>query len=68
MILSVVAPDYITLQHFEDLEFQNCESEALTFFAEPPRSWANLADCGDFPCTGPKNTLMVFKNIKWTGK
>lgn len=30
-------------------------------------SWANLADCGDFPCTGPKNTLFSFKNIKWTG-
>lgn len=31
-------------------------------------SWANLADCGDFPCTGPKNTIFSFKNIKWVGK
>jgi hypothetical protein len=27
-----------------------------------------LADCGDFPCTGPKNTIMSFTNTKWTGK
>jgi hypothetical protein len=61
------SPDFITLQNFEDIEFNNCESDAMTYFFEPPESWANLADCGDFPCTGPKNTMMNFKNIKWTG-
>jgi len=39
----------------------------LTYFFEPPQSWANLADCGDFPCTGPKNTVFSFKNIQWSG-
>jgi hypothetical protein len=39
----------------------------MTFFFNPPESWANLADCGDYPCTGPKNTIFSFKNIKWTG-
>ena len=39
----------------------------LTYFFEPPQKWANLADCGDFPCTGPKNTLFSFTNTKWTG-
>jgi len=39
----------------------------MTFFFEPPKAWANLADCGDYPCTGPKNTIFSFKNIKWTG-
>jgi hypothetical protein len=61
------SPDFITLQHFENLEFHNCDPEAQTFFFEPPTSWANLNDCGDFPCTGPKNTIFSFKNIKWTG-
>lgn len=28
-------------------------------------SWANLADCGDYPCTGPKNTIFAFTNIQW---
>lgn len=39
----------------------------MTWFFEPPESWANLADCGDYPCTGPKNTIFAFSNIKWTG-
>lgn len=26
-----------------------------------------MADCGDYPCTGPKNTIFSFSNIKWTG-
>jgi len=38
----------------------------MTEFFDPPKKWANLADCGDFPCTGPKNTLFSFTNIKWT--
>jgi len=61
------SPDFITLQNFEDLEFTNCDASALTYFFNPPESWANLADCGDFPCTGPKNTIFSFKNIKWIG-
>jgi hypothetical protein len=40
----------------------------MTYFFEPPQEWANLADCGDFPCTGPKNTIFSFTNTKWTGK
>jgi len=39
----------------------------MTEFFEPPQSWANLADCGDYPCTGPKNTVFSFSNIKWVG-
>jgi hypothetical protein len=60
------SPDFITLQNFDNIEFVNCESDALTYFFEPPETWANLADCGDFPCTGPKNTIFSFTNIKWT--
>jgi len=59
------SPDFITLQHFEDLEFVNCNAESLTYFFEPPQAWANLADCGDYPCTGPKNTIFAFTNIQW---
>lgn len=40
----------------------------MTYFFDPPQAWANLADCGDFPCTGPKNTIFSFKNIKWVTK
>jgi len=70
------SPDFITMQHFEDIEFSNCKSDAITFFFNPPEGWGNLNDCGlecdlegvcvPFPCTGPKNTIFSFKNIKWT--
>jgi hypothetical protein len=60
------SPDFITLQHFDNLEFDNCDPSAMTYFFNPPDKWANLADCGDYPCTGPKNTLFSFTNIKWT--
>jgi len=60
------SPDFITLQNFDNLEFDNCDPSAMTEFFDPPKKWANLADCGDFPCTGPKNTLFSFTNIKWT--
>jgi hypothetical protein len=60
------ASDFITLQHFDGMEFDNCDSDMLTYFFDPPMKWANLADCGDYPCTGPKNTIFAFTNTKWT--
>ena len=27
---------------------------------EPPKGWANLTDCVDFPCTAPENVLLSF--------
>jgi hypothetical protein len=61
------SPDFITMQNFDGLEFINCDTKALTYFFDPPKKWANLADCGDYPCTGPKNTVFTFTNTKWTG-
>lgn len=34
---------------------------------DPNPGWANLADCGNFVCTGPKNTLYKFTNNKYIG-
>ena len=33
----------------------------------PFPGWANLEDCGNFPCTGPNNLLYSFKNSAWFG-
>lgn len=62
------ASDYIQMQEFENLRFHDCEVGAMTWFFDPPDSWANPADCGDFPCTGPKNTVMHFKGTEWIGE
>jgi len=61
------SPDFITLQHYDGFIFENCDSDFLTYFFDPPQKWANLADCGDFACTGPKNTIFSFTNTQWTG-
>lgn len=55
------------MQQFKNLRFHDSEVGAMTYFFEPPLKWANPADCGIFPCTGPKNTVMNFKNIQWIG-
>jgi hypothetical protein len=27
---------------------------------DPPKGWANLDDCGNFPCTAPNNVILSF--------
>lgn len=33
----------------------------------PPSSWANIDDCGDFPCTAPLNILIHFDLNTYAG-
>lgn len=42
--------------------------DAIAHFKDPLEWWANLDDCGDFPCTGPANSLWTFVNTKFYGK
>jgi len=39
----------------------------MTLLFDPPKGWANIKDCGDFPCTAPKNVVMNMKNMEFTG-
>ena len=39
----------------------------MTFIYDPPKKWAILADCGDFPCTGPNQILMSFQGTDFSG-
>ena len=57
--------DYTQYQEFTNLRLHDCEYGAMTYFFEPPESWANPADCGIWPCTGPKNTVMFFNGVKF---
>ena len=45
----------------------DCEENSFAYFFDPPAGWANPTDCGNFPCTGPKNTIYDFKNVKFEG-
>lgn len=62
------ASDYIPPQHFDGVTFNNVENDAMTLLFDPPQAWANIKDCGNFPCTAPKNVVMNMKNIKFTGE
>lgn len=62
------ASDHIPIHEFYDTTFENVDPDALAFFFEPPKGWANIADCGEFPCTAPKNTLYSFKRTTFIGK
>lgn len=59
------ASDYIQMQEFTNLRLHDSSTDAMTKFFEPPAAWANPADCGQWPCTGPKNTFMDFKGMKY---
>jgi hypothetical protein len=52
----------------KDNSFIDCEDDALFWFESPNPKWANVKDCGDFPCTAPLNILISHTGSKWLGK
>lgn len=52
---------------FYDTQFTDIEDSAMANLMSPNPNWANLEDCGNFPCTGPYNLLFSFKNSAWYG-
>ena len=59
--------DYHPIAKFYNTKFENINDEAIAFLFSPPQAWANLDDCGDFPCSGPSNTLIYFDSTTYTG-
>lgn len=59
--------DYIPMIEGFDNEFVNLKDGAFATLSDPNPKWANLKDCGDFPCTAPSNILVSFQNTVWTG-
>ena len=41
---------------------------AFAALVGPDPGWANLKDCGDFPCTAPLNVLIQFKDAQFVGR
>ena len=66
--LNFNCPDFVPLTMFEDNEFKNIDAGAFGYFSDPLAKWANVKDCGNFPCTGPWNVLLTFKGTKWSGR
>jgi hypothetical protein len=43
------------------------DQNALAFLMSPPAEWANIDDCGQFPCTSPNNVLIQFERSTYAG-
>lgn len=59
--------DYHPMVEFYDSEFTNIDEDALGYIMHPKPEWANIKDCGNFPCTAPLNVLLTFKNSNFYG-
>lgn len=62
------ASDLQPAAEFYDTVFENVEDDAFGYLMDPDEKWANVKDCGEFPCTAPWNTLLSFKNTKFQGQ
>jgi len=51
---------------FKQNEFIDCDLSEFTYIAAPDGGWANIADCGNFPCTAPLNVLWQFYDNRLT--
>ena len=52
---------------FYDTKFVDCDGDALAYIMSPKPGWANIKDCGDFPCTAPLNVLLHFFDSEFEG-
>ena len=50
-----------------NITFENVDHDAFINFHDPNPSWANVKDCGNFPCTAPSNILYSLKDVTWLG-
>ena len=51
----------------EDNKFIDVQDDAFGYFYDPKAGWANVADCGNFPCTAPWNVLLSLTGSQFTG-
>mmetsp|Transcript_8382 Transcript_8382/g.16636 ORF Transcript_8382/g.16636 Transcript_8382/m.16636 type:complete len:1637 (+) Transcript_8382:5150-10060(+) len=52
------SPDFSVPQIFTNVLLDNVAEDSLFYMNDPKPGWANLDDCGEFPCTGPLNVLV----------
>lgn len=55
------------MAEFFDTEFSNVQTDAIAYMMDPNPGWANIADCGNYPCTAPKNILINLKDNSFRG-
>jgi len=63
-----LAPDAVHPAYFSRAEFYNSDEKAMIHIPDPLDSWAEIKDCGNFPCTGLKNAIVNFCTTRWYGE
>lgn len=58
--------DFVQPQFFRNTTFNNVSPDSMAYLMAPEPKWANLKDCGAFPCTGPLNAIFSFKDTKYS--
>lgn len=55
------------MMEFFDSKFIDVKDGAAAWLMSPKPKWANLDDCGLYPCTAPKNALLSFQDTTFSG-
>ena len=55
------------MHKFTNCKFRDVDEESLIWFETAPKSWANISDCGQWPCTAPENVVLSFLGTSWSG-
>jgi hypothetical protein len=50
-----------------DSKFVDVREQAMAYIMHPDPGWANINDCGDFPCTAPLNAIIDFSGSTFEG-
>ena len=59
--------DKIPPHFFENCSFENVDDQGMGYLEKPNPAWANIKDCGNFPCTAPNNVFFVFTDTTYSG-
>lgn len=65
--LNPTGADYYPTVKLTSPRFENVDWDAMAYLYTPPNAWAVVDDCGEFPCTGPLNTLFMFEKATYNG-
>ena len=59
--------DKIPPHTIKNCKFVDVNDSGFAWFEKPDLAWANIKDCGDFPCTAPNNMIFTFLSSRFSG-
>lgn len=57
----------LPIHHFKSCKFENVDDMGYAWLEKPNPAWANIKDCGNFPCTAPNNWVLAFTGSRFYG-